>query len=61
MTTDPAAETFEGLADVDGLAVVIIEGVDAPSVAPDAPPVVVSRLEEVLDLLADGDDVRWRT
>jgi hypothetical protein len=61
VTAYPAAETLEGLTDVDWLAVVIIERVDAPSVVADAAAVVVGRLEEGLDLLADDDDVRGRT
>jgi len=49
------------LADIDWLAVVIVEGIDAPSVVADAAAIVVGRLEEGLDLLADDDDVRGRT
>lgn len=57
MTTNPAAQTLKSLADVDGLAVVIVKGIYAPRSPADFISVIVEAFKEGFDLLADGCNI----
>lgn len=56
--TNPATEALESLAHVDRFAVVIVEGVDAPTVAPYTLAIGIEGFEEKVDFSANRNDVR---
>lgn len=58
VASDSAAKPFVGLADINGLAVVVVERVHTALAASDGAALIVAALEESGYLLSDGRNVR---
>ena len=61
MASNPAAQPFKRLTDVNRFAIVVVEGIDAPLASTDSMSLIVAAVEERFDLAANGRDVGRET
>ena len=60
VTANPAAKTFKGLTDINGFAIVVVKGIDAPLATTNSMATIVVAVEERLYLPANGRNIGWK-
>ncbi len=60
VASNSAAKTFKGLTNINGFAIVIIKGIDAPLATTNSMTVIVVAVEEKFYLPADRRNIGWK-